>query len=465
MRHDQHDSPRVAAHPGWLVCLVCLAGVLAAGHCRAEPILEPADDRLPPVLSAEAAMVWAMQHNPDLAALRTQHGIAAAGVVIARTYPYNPILYNRTTYATGPADAGVTQHVPVQSGLFFQVELCRQGRYRVATAQATLTRTDWEIAYQELLLAVRVARAFQAVLYRQEKFNLAAEALRVNQEAVTEMARLVELGQLRRADLIVARTEVDGLRAAAATARSALAVALAELNRSLGVTCTNLTVQGNLDLPPWAGDCKALVAKALQERADLRARQVALEEAEARLRFTVADRFGNPLIGPFYEQDPTHVDYWGVQVSMPLPVCNTRRGDIEQRKAEKERAILDLHRSEVQVEQDVEAALSRLTAARASVQVYKDDILPNLQSGLESIRELFQKNEPGVDSLRVLDFRRRLLRARDAFLDVLWELSQAHADLAAAVGDPVLSVCGSSVGPLSVPAPSPVTPSTTNSKH
>src|SRR5439155_9011124 len=40
----------------------------------------------------DSAVIWALQNNPELAALRQQHGIAAAGVVIARTYPYNPTL-------------------------------------------------------------------------------------------------------------------------------------------------------------------------------------------------------------------------------------------------------------------------------------------------------------------------------------------------------------------------------------
>ena len=50
-------------------------------------------------------------------------------------------------------------------------------------------------------------------------------------------------------------------------------------------------------------------------------------------------------------------------------------------------------------------------------------------------RRLFAAGEPSVDVLRLIDARKRLLRARDGYLDALWELSQARADLAAAVGD------------------------------
>ena len=54
------------------------------------------------------------------------------------------------------------------------------------------------------------------------------------------------------------------------------------------------------------------------------------------------------------------------------------------------------------------------------------------------MEKLFQAGEPGVDVLRVIDVRRKLLQARDGYLDALWAVRQARADLAAAVGEPAL---------------------------
>jgi outer membrane protein TolC len=46
----------------------------------------------------------------------------------------------------------------------------------------------------------------------------------------------------------------------------------------------------------------------------------------------------------------------------------------------------------------------------------------------------------GVDLLRVIDIHRTLLQARSGYLDALYELRQALADLAAAVADPALAL-------------------------
>jgi hypothetical protein len=65
-----------------------------------------------------------------------------------------------------------------------------------------------------------------------------------------------------------------------------------------------------------------------------------------------------------------------------------------------------------------------------------------------------------VDLARVIDIRRRLLRARDSYLDVLFELSQAQTDLAASVADLSFAGCRA-VPPASTgeqPAGPPATP-------
>jgi hypothetical protein len=79
------------------------------------------------------------------------------------------------------------------------------------------------------------------------------------------------------------------------------------------------------------------------------------------------------------------------------------------------------------------------------VHTYQQVIVPGLEKLLNDIRQLFER-DPSVDLLKIIDVQRKLLRARDAELDALWEARQAVADLAAAVGDPLL-VLPSPAGP------------------
>jgi cobalt-zinc-cadmium efflux system outer membrane protein len=416
----------------WLAiaCLTCKTAGAAEPPASAEP--------LTPVWSRAAAVRWALQNNPEIAAIRQQHGIAAAGVIIAQTYPFNPVWEAKIRAANGPESAGIGNRVSNEHKVLLDVEIRGQGTYRREVAWAALSRTDWEIAFQELALAIRVLRAFDTVLYRRQKLELLEETIRLNELVVKQVGELRQANKLSAADLIVARTEVDDTRAQISTGRTALVTAQNELRRLLGVVSDSYDLQGSLETPAQETDAQALVQMALEVRADLHARQVAVSEAEARLRLAMADRYGNPNVGPAYEYDPTRINLIGAQVTLPLPVLNTRRGEIEQRRAERARAALELRQTEMVIHQDVRSAVDRLRLARAGAETYQSKILPSLRSALKEMEGLF--SQAGVDLLRVIDIRRKLIKARDGYLDALFERRQAQADLAAAAGDPALAM-------------------------
>jgi cobalt-zinc-cadmium efflux system outer membrane protein len=397
-------------------------------------------DPIPEVLTREVAVRWALQNNPELAALRQQHGISAAAVIIADTYPFNPVWEAKVRATNGPESAGITNRVSNEHKLLMDVEVRGQGQYRRRAAGAALTRTDWEIAFQELSLAVRAVRAFDAVIHEQNKLGLVEETLRLNEQAAQDVSLLAKQGKLRAIDLILARTEVNDTRAQLGPSGLAYEKAWHELRRALGVVEANYRVQGTLDVPPAKIDAEALLTAAFEQRPDLHARQAAVAEAEARVRLAVADRYGNPNVGPAYEYDPTRINLIGVQFTVPLPVLNTHRGEICQRVAERARAALELRQAEVTIRQDVAAALARLNASRRWVETYRDELLPELQKSLDATQRLFRAGDPSVDMLRVLDVRRKVLKARDAYLDALYELRQARADLCAAVGELALAM-------------------------
>src|SRR5882672_9494860 len=93
-------------------CLLLSSVLLLTGvtGLRAQP-LEANKETALSTLTVDGAIRWALSNNPELMALRQQHGIAAAGIVIANTYPFNPIWEAKVREANGPASAGVTNQV------------------------------------------------------------------------------------------------------------------------------------------------------------------------------------------------------------------------------------------------------------------------------------------------------------------------------------------------------------------
>jgi outer membrane protein TolC len=424
-----------------LAALVALALLAIPGWSERPAELPPPRPQL--TLSASGAVQWALQNNPALATFRRNRGIAEAGVVIARQYPFNPIIQDFVWGAGGPSSAGITNRVFNEHTMRLDLELFHQGRYRRGMARAALTRTEWEIAAQELLVSIQVVRAFNTLIYRQGKYRILEETEQFTGQVAGFVEKLVEQGKQSSVDLLLARADIAEARNVLGPGRSLLVVAGNDLRRALGMIGEDFQVDGTLERSFEPPEAPVLVKEALTRRPDLRAFEFAVEEADNRLRLEIANRWGNPSLGPGTELNETSVFFIGSWLIWQAPIINQRRGEIRQREAERARAIQVVHQSEVQIQQDVFTALARLAQAQQTVKGFVEQTLPELRKAREAIDRLFAQNQPGVDLGRVIDVRRRILRARDAYLDALWEQGQAQADLAAAVAD--LSLAGCSV--------------------
>lgn len=395
---------------------------------------------VPTTLSLPAALRQALENNPSLAVQRRQRGIAAARVVIADTYPFNPVLETRVQRASGPESAGITNKYPVEALFLWEIEVRGQRRARREGAAAALTRTEWEVAAAEQSVAVQVIRAYATLQYRHEKLRLLDETLKLNQQLVDDVRRLVEAGRLKTADLILARSEVATTLNLVSAGRVEETVARQDLLRALGAVGGTVEPEGPFEPTAWVVDAAALDEMATARRADLQARRLAMAEAAANVRLAVANRYGNPIVGAVYNYDPTKISMIGPQVNLPLPVANTNRGQVFQSEVEHALAADTVRQTEVNVRQDVAAALARLAATERQADQFRTKILPELRQAVSDLEKLFQAGEPGVDVLKVIDVRRKLLQARDGYLDALSAVRQSRADLAAAVGEPALGL-------------------------
>ena len=439
--------------------LVGAAGLALAARAQAPAELPPPQPVTAPlVLTAGGAVRWALENSPELATWRAQRGIARANVVISRQYPFNPVAQHFVWYDNGPESAGVTNHVFTEDTIRLDLEVRHQGVYRRAAARAALTRTDWDIAAQELLVSVRVARAFNALLYRRAKFEVANELVRLQEEALQEVSRMVEQGKLPLTDLYVARADVAEGRNLLGPAHALLVTAGYDLRRALGMVQEDFEVEGTLETAVVKPGPDELVQAALERRPDLHALEFAVQEADERLRLEIANRFGNPSVGPAFEYNETSVYFIGMWLVWSPPILNTRKGEIQLRQAERARAIQAVQQSEVTVQQDVHAALARLGEAETVTERFRTQLLPELRRTREAIDKLLEQNQAGADLARALDVRRRLLRARDSNLDALFELSQARVDLAAAVADLSLAACNPPPAQAPGPAAAPASP-------
>ena len=290
------------------------------------------------------------------------------------------------------------------------------------------------------MVSIGVIKAYNAVLYRTRKLEFVDELLRINEAGLDQLKKQVDAGKAKATDWTLARIDQGTLRAQRGQARTALAIARSDLRRLLGSSDDGFGVFGDLDVPLPSTEASALTQMALEQRPDLKARRAAIGEAEAAMRLVVANRFGNLNMGPYYEYDPTRVSYVGVRIGMPLPVLNTKRGEILKAETDVVKVRSEVQQLELQTSLDVQAALNRLTDASKWASDYATEVVPSLARAKQELEGQYGKQDPGVSLANVLTVQRGYLKAIETWLDARYEVSQAEADLALAVAEPALAL-------------------------
>jgi outer membrane protein TolC len=391
-------------------------------------------------LSRGAAVQQALLQNPYLTTIRKQSGYGEAALMIARTYPFNPVYTGYVTGTGGPISSAITNRVYLEQYVSLELELRGQGKHRKAGAAATVSRIEWENAQQEIAVSIAVIRAFNTVLYRQKKIEFIDAGLKINESALERLRKQVDAGKAKTDDLMLARIDFAGVRAQRGQALTALTVARSELRKQMGTLDDTFVLAGDLDVPLPSTDPAALTQLAISQRADLQARRSAICEAEAALRLVNANRYGNPSFGPFFEYDPTRTTYVGGRLSMPLAIFNTKKGELHKAETDVARIHSEVQQMELQASQDVQAALSRWTDANNWATSYRTDVLPNLGKARQEAEKQFTDKSPDADFARLVGIQRSYLKASENLLDARFEVSQAQADLALSVAEPALAI-------------------------
>ena len=184
-------------------------------------------------MSRDEAVQQALQNNPALKSFRQQSGYGAAAVVMANTYPFNPVFTSIISANSGPPAAAITNPIFTEDYVLLEIEYRGQGKIRRQGACATATRIEWEIVNQELLVAVATIRSFNTIAYRQKKTEILEETIKLNEQAVADINRLVTSGKLRAVDLLLAQAELENVRAQRSQIQNPLTVARADLRRLL----------------------------------------------------------------------------------------------------------------------------------------------------------------------------------------------------------------------------------------
>ncbi len=343
--------------------------------------------------------------NLGLAAQRANVPLAEAQVVLARIFP-DPVV----TAGIASWDlSGVGAQNNISAGVSIPFEWPTKRPARVAAARASL-----DVANAELDDFVRVLRANAATAYvdallaqrvllrRKQAYESIAKVLKANEErqregAVAEMVVLQARIETRRyhGDVVAAEGELRASRAVVADQMGRRSPSSARAERDIA------GVSGELRVAPKTFDPDALIAHALASRSDVRARQLGVRAANARVDLARANRGVDMAVnlgwvyytqgrpGSAYDSPAYHTG--NATLSVPLPLSHVLSGELQGARAAVQQAEAQRSAAELHATTEVRAALARYEAARDRLAEFDQALLADSDKLLEMARYSFEQ--------------------------------------------------------------------------
>lgn len=297
----------------------------------------------------------------------------------------------------------------------------RGARVDVARAEAATAALRRDLAVVDA--AGRLALVYAEAEAAERRFYLAEEALSVTLADARAALTLVEEGR----EPMMRALQGEG---EAATARASLDEAQAERDAAFArltavamlptpVTSIKASLIDQVPSAAMSGDTATLVVRVAEAERDTAERQIAVERIRAR-----PDVSASVGLRRYEAEDATALT---LGLSLPLPLFDRNRGNIDAAQAEFRAAEARLMGARQEAQADRNAATARLNASASRVSA--------ADAGVTAAQEAYRLSRIGFDAGRISQLELRvsraaLISARNAAVDARLARVRAEIDLA-----------------------------------
>ena len=389
------------------------------------------------------AQVWTLESSveratgvaPEMRAAEAEVGARAGERVQAGAWP-NPTVEVRADEKLGLDDGrggyslnqiSITQPIPLR-------RLVHQRR----AAEAGLNSARAGQQHQRLQLEARTALAFHALQFTAERWRLAEERFKFAEGLHPGTDRLVRyLSPLERARLDILR---ESGQQDVAQAEGKWSEALAQFRTLLSLPLDELPTTTPLTPVDATADLR-LLSEGLASHPALRAAQQARAASRASVDVARSQRFADPTISFFREQDVfsgSRREYTGVMLGVQFPLWNFNGGGVARAVAESDKVEASLAVQQRDLESRLRQNHLHLGHLIEQAEHHRTRLLAPARQVLDLTRKGFASGEQ--NGLALVDASNTYFETRARYLELLRDAWSEAAELRLAAGNSVLNM-------------------------
>lgn len=400
-------------------------------------------------MTADQAVIYALSHNAELLAARSEVEAARALVRQAALRPNPSVDFERKEQLGG------SDNTSMVAGMW-PLELGGRRSARVRVAQKELEVKERLLADRERLLAAEVRNKFGAALAETLKLGFTEDLINTTDRGFRLVAAKVKEGRTAPLEENMLLVEVNRIRSMRETNEGKVEVALLELRNLIGMKPEEpLRLRGDFDhLISTLPTVGTLTEEALRTRPDIQAARATEELASARIEQARAEGRLNASLTGKYERMDFSFPQQGVNMAgqlvpiqgvfhsvsagirLDIPVRNKNQGVIAAAIAENDAAKRRREFAELTVRNEVATAFARYQRAARASEIYRVGVREQASSNLDVIRQTYE-----LGSKTLLDYiaeQRRFIDLETGYIDALLETYLARIEIQRAASEPRL---------------------------
>ncbi len=386
-------------------------------------------------LTIELAVETALEHNPDLLAIRQEVEVARGRQVRSQLFNrFNPSLNGQAWNRNNP---GSGNEADFQVTLSQEVEVAGQRGLRREAAARNVSRVEAQVKDRERLITGQVKRAFFRALTLKKRLELRREIEKLNRRIRDASKARFEAGVAPIMESNLAEIRYGQSRKETFVAEASFRNALVNLRRLLGWEPDRaIELDGQLRNSPRAVPLPDLLQIAQAQRPDLLAAKREVARVKAAMDLTRRLIVPNPTFQGFYQTETEGPEgaskLMGGGISIPLPVFDRKQGELVTQGGELNRGRHQMMAVTRNIEREVETAFQAYEAARRSVEVFEAEVLDRIEENFRFIEIAYREGKIGL--LQLIVVQDDLITAQLSYVDSLGQFRVAEANLEQAVG-------------------------------
>jgi cobalt-zinc-cadmium efflux system outer membrane protein len=403
-------------------------GELAVHAARRVPQVEAASPEAVPAapaakLTLDDLVARAQASHPAIASAGARLD-AARGAWIQTGLGPNPVIGYEGDEIGADGTAGF-------QGGFVEKTFTTGGKLRLnrTVASQEVAKAQAELAAAQQRVTNDVRTAYYDVLVAQRGLDVTNTLVRIADDSIAVVRRLLDAGDASESDWRQARVEANMMRIKQATAA----------NRHLAAWRQLAALVGDPNLPPGelADDLQNgvaemswddVVGRTLGSSPEVAAAWSEVERARWALRRAEVEPLPDVTLqaGVMYD-NVARETMASAMASIPIPIINNNRGGILQAEAEIRRAESEAQRVELRLRHQLAAAFARYQSSRITVERFNTEVLADAEATLNLVTKVYKAGE--ADYQKQLTAQRTYFQTRLDYIEALGELRKAAVQL------------------------------------